>query len=447
MMKPYQSLLIALACVALSATLARAQGGEVVRDEITLRGTVEAVDHTARTVRVRGDQGNVVTLDVPKSFARFSEVKQGDILTVAYSDKVSVRLKPAGEPPVDRTVDRTTTAAPGDLPAATRSSQRVQTVTLTSWDPATRVLTFTTPSGASYQRHLIDTTEANIIAGIKVGDRVDVTRTEAASVSVEPGKAAAAAPAPVVADDLRHRLTFFALWGVDNSFSGNMIKESTGTTTTGAPISLTQTTFDDVYGRIALFKLGVGYRTTPRTEATVNFLISRSSAQSVTIGTAGPNSVPLHVQFTDYNYWGIEGGQRFFFTRVRFTPYVGYLVGVNRNGDIRGTFVDAPPGATLPGLAAQDGKFFEKSWAFSVGPTAGLLIRTRARRSVRRNTDALHGRTVGRRLARRGGSKGHQCREWALVASGHFRRQISVLGEGPARGGISSDWQIPPLRL
>ena len=92
------------------------------------------------------------------------------------------------------------------------------------------------------------------------------------------------------------------------------------------------------------------------------------------IGTGGVDSVPLHVKFDDFNYWGIEGGQRFFFTRVRLTPYVGYLIGANRNGDIRGTFVDAPEGATLPGLAAQDGKFFEKSWAFSLGPTGGLLV-------------------------------------------------------------------------
>ena len=91
------------------------------------------------------------------------------------------------------------------------------------------------------------------------------------------------------------------------------------------------------------------------------------------IGTAGASNAPLYVDFDDYNYWGFEGGQRFFFTRVRFTPFVGYLVGINRYDDIRGTFVDVPLSAT-PGLAAQDGKFFEKSWAFSLGPTGGLLI-------------------------------------------------------------------------
>ncbi len=58
---------------------------------------------------------------------------------------------------------------------------------------------------------------------------------------------------------------------------------------------------------------------------------------------------------------------------MRFTPFVGWLAGINRNQDIRGTFVGVPSSVT-PGLAAQDGKFFERSWAFSLGPTGGFLI-------------------------------------------------------------------------
>ena len=84
-------------------------------------------------------------------------------------------------------------------------------------------------------------------------------------------------------------------------------------------------------------------------------------------------SPPLNVNFTDYKYWGFEGGQRWFFSRVRFTPFVGWLVGLNRHQDIRGTFVGVPSSVT-PGLVDQDGKFFEKSWAFSLGPTGGFLI-------------------------------------------------------------------------
>jgi hypothetical protein len=175
-------------------------------------------------------------------------------------------------------------------------------------------------------------------------------------------------------ETMRDRLTVSVLWGWDNQFSGKMITEASGRTTGGVPINLTETTFDEVYGRMGIFKVGVGYRITPRTEAVVNLVISRSGAEEqVQVGTVGTANVPLNVHFEAYNYWGLEVGQRFFFTRVRFTPFVGYLLGINRFDDIRGTFVGVPADLT-PGLAEQDGKFFEKSWAFSFGPTAGVLI-------------------------------------------------------------------------
>ncbi len=178
---------------------------------------------------------------------------------------------------------------------------------------------------------------------------------------------------PADPDEFRHRFTVSVLLGVDNQFSGKMIQEDVGSTTTGAPIRLNETSYDDVYGRMGLYKFGVGYRLSPRTEVAANVVISRSSSEPISIGTVGTANVPLVVKFDDYNYWGVEGGQRFFFSRVRFTPFVGYLVGINRHGDIRGVFVGVPPSLT-PGLVAQDGKFFEKSWAFSFGPTGGVLI-------------------------------------------------------------------------
>ena len=156
-----------------------------------------------------------------------------------------------------------------------------------------------------------------------------------------------------------------------------MIKEASGQTTGGAPINLDETTYDEVYGRIGMFKIGAAYRTSPRAEAVLNFVWSSSSAEEegVPIGTVGaiPSAIPLTVEFTSFKYWGIEMGQRWFFARTRFTPFVGYLVGANRHQDIRGTFVNVPPSLT-PGLAAQNGKFFEKSWAISLGPTAGVLV-------------------------------------------------------------------------
>ena len=110
------------------AAQARDQPREVTVNEVTLRGTIQAIDQTARTVVIKGDKGNLVTLDVPPSVTRFDEVKVGDIVTITYYDRVSVRLKPAGEAAVDRVVEPTTTATAGrppgrnPLPSAGRDS-------------------------------------------------------------------------------------------------------------------------------------------------------------------------------------------------------------------------------------------------------------------------------------------------------------------------------------
>ena len=348
--------------------LATAQPREA-ETQRTVQGTVEAVDQKARTVTIRGSGGNVVTLDVPPNAERFDQVKVGVTVTGTFYDGVSIRLKPAGEAAVDETMEPKTVATPGDLPGATRTRQRVTTVTITGWDPVNKVVSFTGPNGTAYTRRLLDTTDPKIVAGLKTGDRVDVTRTEAVTLLVLPS-------ATTTEDSLKNRLTVSVLFGVDNQFSGTMIKEATGQTVGGAPINLSETTYDEVYGRIGMWKVGVGYRTTPRTEGVLNFVWSSSEAEETAtpVGTVGPGGqVPLTVNFTEYQYWGIEGGQRWFFARTRFTPYVGYLVGLNRHQDIRGTFVNVPANLT-PGLAEQDGKFFEKSWAFSFGPTGGFLI-------------------------------------------------------------------------
>ena len=233
------------------------------------------------------------------------------------------------------------------------------------------MVTFTGPGGTTYTRHLLES-NASLMEGLKVGDRADVTRTESVTFSVRDATVVQATPAGAsrpTTSGIASRSLFSLAWTTRSS--GNMIKAATGSTTGGVPINLNETKYDDVYGRMGMFRFGAAYRETPRTESVFNVIISRSSAQTVNVGTVG--GTPLNVNFTDFNYWGVEGGQRVFFARTRFTPYVGFLFGINRNGDIRGTFAEPFPPQT-PGLAAQDGKFFEKSWALSLGPTAGFLV-------------------------------------------------------------------------
>ena len=117
-LKKSQCLLLVLLSLTLSSTFASAQQSpDVVRNEVTVRGTVEALDVASRTVTIRGEQGTVVTLDVPQSVARFDEVKVGDIITASYFDVVSVRPKAAGEAAVDNKKSRTSARSPSLSPS------------------------------------------------------------------------------------------------------------------------------------------------------------------------------------------------------------------------------------------------------------------------------------------------------------------------------------------
>jgi hypothetical protein len=378
-MKMYLGTVILAALAAAAAATASAEAG-VVQATATqpgpgwsalksYSGTIVRVDPTARLVTTRDAGGQTSVFEAPAAMAssQLAGFVAGDVVTVTFYEGVEVRPTAAGGAPLATGVDPAT-------------GLRTATVTVVAVDPAARTVTFTGPRGR-YTRTVPEGVDASMLRALTIGGRADLTYFEYVQSMTRTPSAVASTAAPPAApqpepDSLQDRLTVSALFGVDNQFSGKMIEGATGRTTGGVPINFDETTYDEVYGRMGMFKVGVGYRLTPRTEAVVNFVYSRSAAgdEAVQIGTAGTSpQVPLNVKFTEYQYWGFEGGQRFFFTRVRFTPFVGWLAGINRNQDIRGTFVGVPASVT-PGLAAQDGKFFERSWAFSLGPTGGFLI-------------------------------------------------------------------------
>ena len=90
-------------------------------------------------------------------------------------------------------------------------------------------------------------------------ESVVVTRAENGAATPQP-------PAPASVQDpdsLRHRLTVSVLFGIDNSFSGKVLQDGSGVLQ-NVPINLRETSYDDIYGRMGLFKIGVGYRVSPR---------------------------------------------------------------------------------------------------------------------------------------------------------------------------------------
>jgi hypothetical protein len=172
------------AMIAVPAVRATAQSKTLTGEVKTSKATVEAIEASSRTLTLLREDGTYVQTTVPATVKRFDEIKVGDKVTAHYYENLVVRLKAPGEKDVDVS-SKATTAAGAAAPGGTAAKQRTITATITAIDQATPSITFTGPNGWKYSSKVED---KKALAKVKVGDKVDITWTEALLVSLDPGK-------------------------------------------------------------------------------------------------------------------------------------------------------------------------------------------------------------------------------------------------------------------
>jgi hypothetical protein len=162
-----------------AAGVAVAQTKVIPGEMEVVTATVEAVDTAARTLSLKLADGTVETIYAPASVERFNAIKVGDTLTARYYDNIVLRLKKPGEKDVD-TTGQALTKTPGLAPGATAAKQRTITATITAIDPTIPSISFSGPNNWKYSSRVQD---VNALKTVKVGDKLDITWTEALLVS------------------------------------------------------------------------------------------------------------------------------------------------------------------------------------------------------------------------------------------------------------------------
>jgi hypothetical protein len=180
---------VGAACIVvlIGATTAAAQSKLIPGERRTVTATVEKVDAAGRHVTIRDDAGDVRTIEAPEQAKRLAEIKPGDTIRATYYDNIVLRVKPAGEADVD-THASSETAATGARPGATSATQQTITATIDAIDMKAPSISLKGPRGWAYQTKVQD---KKALEQVKVGDRVDISWTEATLVSMAPAKAAA----------------------------------------------------------------------------------------------------------------------------------------------------------------------------------------------------------------------------------------------------------------
>jgi hypothetical protein len=172
-----------LAATTLSAGAPLAQTKVINGEQKTVTATVEAIDASSRSVTVKKPDGNYDVLYVPSEIKRFDTLKIGDTVKVRYYENMVLTVKHPGEKSVDTSKAAVTRAA--DHPTGTAAHQRIITATITHIDPNVPSITFTGPNNWKYSTRVEDKAA---LAKVKVGDKVEITWTEAMILSLDEGK-------------------------------------------------------------------------------------------------------------------------------------------------------------------------------------------------------------------------------------------------------------------
>jgi Cu/Ag efflux protein CusF len=149
---------------------------------VKVRGTVSAIDKEKRTVTLKGPKGRTLTLDV-KDPSKLDVIKVGDPVIAAYVEAVAVQVKKAGTAtPGMSTQESRVSSKPGETPAGAVAREITVTGTITAIDKKAQKVTIKGPQGNQETVKVKDPTN---LEGVKVGDMVEITFTQALAVSLD----------------------------------------------------------------------------------------------------------------------------------------------------------------------------------------------------------------------------------------------------------------------
>ncbi|MGH8681055.1 MAG: hypothetical protein ACREVP_06055 [Burkholderiales bacterium] len=183
-----RSMTATLAAALLAAGCAQPPKDVVVGGTIEKTFNVEAIDYANRMVMLTGNEGPMAVFAGPE-VRNLDQVKPGDRVLVRYREAIAAELvKPGtGVAGVQSSIT-TARALAGDRPFAATTERTRMTVKVFDVDTVANVVEVTGPSGFNRRVKVMDPKAREFIRGLKRGDEVEVTITEAAAISVQPAR-------------------------------------------------------------------------------------------------------------------------------------------------------------------------------------------------------------------------------------------------------------------
>lgn len=149
---------------------------------VTVRGWIDAVDKTNRTVTLKGPRGGTVTLDV-KDPKKLDSVAVGDPVVAAFVEALAIQVKKVpGATPGVRVTEARVSSAQGETPSGAVGREIVVTAQITAVDRQAQTVTIKGPRGNT---ETIKVKDPRNLTGVEAGDTAELTYTQALAVTLD----------------------------------------------------------------------------------------------------------------------------------------------------------------------------------------------------------------------------------------------------------------------
>lgn len=181
-MRHMQFLVTICAAVLLCTAVAGAQKTVTQGAEVSETVTIEAIDYKARLVTLKDSEGTSETVYAGPEIQRFDALKVGDKVTFRYYESVVYQIRKPGTQAAKPSETAGIVRSEGAKPGGTVSQQKTATVTVDAVDMTVPSVSIRTDDGRKMSFRVDNKKN---LEGVKAGDRVEITYTQALAISVK----------------------------------------------------------------------------------------------------------------------------------------------------------------------------------------------------------------------------------------------------------------------
>lgn len=157
--------------------------GTIEENVTSVTAKVAAIDHASRTVSLLTKDGRSINFQVGPEVRNLDQVKAGDLVRVSYFESVMYQLRKPGEAtPGVQVAEGGGRAQPGETPGAGVARMVSVTAIVVALETKPPSVTFQTSTG---ERKTIPVRDPDRLKGVKIGDLVEFTYTQALAIGVE----------------------------------------------------------------------------------------------------------------------------------------------------------------------------------------------------------------------------------------------------------------------